>query len=179
LTSEAHKTISQLSKGYRQRLGLAKALLHDPEVLILDEPTTGLDPNQLVEIRELIKSFGKNKTIFLSTHIMQEVEAICDRVIIINKGQLVTDASLSDLKSNQDQLIEVEFDYRVEDVLLKRLPNVKNAKNTFGMTWEVTFDTKEDMRSVIFDFASTNELKILKLDTKNFTLESIFRELTA
>jgi ABC-2 type transport system ATP-binding protein len=179
LTSEAHKTISQLSKGYRQRLGLAKALLHDPEVLILDEPTTGLDPNQLVEIRELIKSFGENKTIFLSTHIMQEVEAICDRVIIINKGQLVTDASLSDLKSNQDQLIEVEFDYRVEDVLLKRLPNVKNAKNTFGMTWEVTFDTKEDMRSVIFDFASTNELKILKLDTKNFTLESIFRELTA
>ena len=179
LTSEAHKTISQLSKGYRQRLGLAKALLHDPEVLILDEPTTGLDPNQLVEIRELIKSFGENKTIFLSTHIMQEVEAICDRVIIINKGQLVTDASLSDLKSNQDQLIEVEFDYRVEDVLLKRLPNVKNAKNTFGMTWEITFDTKEDMRSVIFDFAATNELKILKLDAKNFTLESIFRELTA
>ena len=179
LTSEAHKTISQLSKGYRQRLGLAKALLHDPEVLILDEPTTGLDPNQLVEIRELIKSFGKDKTIFLSTHIMQEVEAICDRVIIINKGKLVIDKSLAELKSNQEQLIEVEFDYRVEDVLLKRLPNVKNAKNTFGMTWEVTFDTKEDMRSVIFDFAATNELKILKLDTKNFTLESIFRELTA
>ena len=179
LTSEAHKTIRQLSKGYRQRLGLAKALLHDPEVLILDEPTTGLDPNQLVEIRELIKSFGKNKTIFLSTHIMQEVEAICDRVIIINKGKLVIDKSLAELKSNQEQLIEVEFDYRVEDVLLKRLPNVKNAKNTFGMTWEVTFDTKEDMRSVIFDFAATNELKILKLDTKNFTLESIFRELTA
>lgn len=179
LTSEAHKTISQLSKGYRQRLGLAKALLHDPEVLILDEPTTGLDPNQLVEIRELIKSFGKDKTIFLSTHIMQEVEAICDRVIIINKGKLVIDKSLAELKSNQEQLIEVEFDYRVEDVLLKRLPNVKNAKNTFGMTWEVTFDTKEDMRSVIFDFAATNELKILKLDAKNFTLESIFRELTA
>jgi ABC-2 type transport system ATP-binding protein len=179
LTSEAHKTIRQLSKGYRQRLGLAKALLHDPEVLILDEPTTGLDPNQLVEIRELIKSFGKNKTIFLSTHIMQEVEAICDRVIIINKGKLVIDKSLAELKSNQEQLIEVEFDYRVEDVLLKRLPNVKNAKNTFGMTWEVTFDTKEDMRSVIFDFAAANELKILKLDTKNFTLESIFRELTA
>jgi ABC-2 type transport system ATP-binding protein len=179
LTSEAHKTIRQLSKGYRQRLGLAKALLHDPEVLILDEPTTGLDPNQLVEIRELIKSFGKDKTIFLSTHIMQEVEAICDRVIIINKGKLVIDKSLAELKSNQEQLIEVEFDYRVEDVLLKRLPNVKNAKNTFGMTWEVTFDTKEDMRSVIFDFAAANELKILKLDTKNFTLESIFRELTA
>jgi ABC-2 type transport system ATP-binding protein len=91
----------------------------------------------------------------------------------------VIDKSLAELKSNQEQLIEVEFDYRVEDVLLKRLPNVKNAKNTFGMTWEVTFDTKEDMRSVIFDFAAANELKILKLDTKNFTLESIFRELTA
>jgi ABC-2 type transport system ATP-binding protein len=179
LTPEAHKTVGQLSKGYRQRLGLAKALLHNPDVLILDEPTTGLDPNQLVEIRELIKSFGKEKTIFLSTHIMQEVEAICDRVIIINKGKLVLDNKLSELKSNQDQLIEVEFDYRVEDVLLKRLPNVLNAKNTFGMTWEITFKTKEDMRSALFDFAATNELKILKLDTKNFTLENIFRELTA
>ncbi len=179
LTPEAHKKINQLSKGYRQRLGLANALLHNPDVLILDEPTTGLDPNQLVEIRELIKSFGKEKTIFLSTHIMQEVEAICDRVIIINKGKLVIDTSLSDLKSNQEQLIEVEFDYRVEDILLKRLPHVKEAKNTFGMTWEITFNTKEDMRSAIFDFASINELKILKLDSKNSSLEEMFRELTA
>lgn len=179
LTPEAHKKINQLSKGYRQRLGLANALLHNPDVLILDEPTTGLDPNQLVEIRELIKSFGKEKTIFLSTHIMQEVEAICDRVIIINKGKLVIDTSLSDLKSNQEQLIEVEFDYRIEDILLKRLPHVKEAKNTFGMTWEITFNTKEDMRSAIFDFASINELKILKLDSKNSSLEEMFRELTA
>lgn len=178
LTPEAHKRINQLSKGYRQRIGLANAMLHNPDVLILDEPTTGLDPNQLVEIRELIKSFGKEKTIFLSTHIMQEVEAICDRVIIINKGELVIDTPLSELKSNQEQLIEVEFDFRIEDQLLKRLPNVTAAKNTFGMTWEITFDTKEDMRSLIFDFAKENELKILKLDTKNATLENLFRELT-
>ena len=179
LTIEAHKKINQLSKGYRQRVGLANALLHNPDVLILDEPTTGLDPNQLVEIRQMIKNIGKEKTIFLSTHIMQEVEAICDRVIIINKGELVIDTPLSELKNNQEQLIEVEFDYRVEDQLIKRLPNVTSAKNTFGMTWEITFDTKEDMRSVIFDFAAANELKILKLDTKNINLETMFRELTA
>ncbi|MGB1268237.1 MAG: gliding motility-associated ABC transporter ATP-binding subunit GldA [Flavobacteriaceae bacterium] len=179
LTNEAHKKIEQLSKGYRQRVGLANALLHNPDVLILDEPTTGLDPNQLVEVRELIKSVGKEKTIFLSTHIMQEVEAICDRVIIINKGELVIDTPLSELKSNQEQLIEVEFDYRVEDVLIKRLPHVKTAKNTFGMTWEISFDTNEDMRALIFDFAAENKLKILKLDTKNTTLENMFRELTS
>ena len=178
LTHEAHKKINQLSKGYRQRVGLANALLHNPDVLILDEPTTGLDPNQLVEIRELIKSVGKEKTIFLSTHIMQEVEAICDRVIIINKGELVIDTPLSELKNNQEQLIEVEFDYRIEDVLLKRLPNVTTVKNTFGMTWEISFNTKDDMRSLIFDFAAENKLKILKLDTKNTTLEKMFRELT-
>ena len=110
---------------------------------------------------------------------MQEVEAICDRVIIINKGELVIDTPLSELKNNQEQLIEVEFDYRIEDVLLKCLPNVTTAKNTFGMTWEISFNTKEDMRSLIFDFAAENELKILKLDTKNTTLEKMFRELTA
>ena len=178
LTTESHKKINQLSKGYRQRVGLANALLHNPDVLILDEPTTGLDPNQLVEIRELIKSFGKDKTVLLSTHIMQEDEAISDRVIIINKGELVIDTPLSELKSNQEQLIEVEFDFRIEDQLLKRLPNVTDAKNTFGMTWEITFDTKEDMRALIFDFAKENELRILKLDTKNTTLETLFRELT-
>lgn len=179
LTPEAHKKINQLSKGYRQRVGLANALLHNPDVLILDEPTTGLDPNQLVEIRELIKNVGKEKTVFLSTHIMQEVEAICDRVIIINKGELVADSTLAELKKDQQQIIEVEFDYRVEEVLMKRIENVIEAKNTFGMTWELTFDTQEDMRATIFDFASKNELKILKLDTKNNSLESLFRELTA
>ncbi|MDH3699347.1 MAG: ATP-binding cassette domain-containing protein, partial [Flavobacteriaceae bacterium] len=114
LLPEAHKKIHQLSKGYKQRVGLAAALLHDPEVLILDEPTTGLDPNQLIEIRKLIREIGKNKTILLSTHILKEVEAVCDRVIIINKGKLVADSSLKSLREEQEQRIEVEFDYRVE-----------------------------------------------------------------
>lgn len=178
LTSEAHKKISKLSKGYRQRVGLANALLHNPDVLILDEPTTGLDPNQLLEIRELIRSIGKEKTIFLSTHIMQEVEAICDRVIIINKGKLIIDKSLSELKNNQQQTIEVEFDYQIEEVFLNRLPNAIAAKNTYGMTWEITFDTTEDRRSTLFDFAKTHELKTLKLNTKNKNLESLFIEVT-
>jgi ABC-2 type transport system ATP-binding protein len=178
LTPEAHKKIGQLSKGYRQRVGLANALLHDPEVLILDEPTTGLDPNQLVEIRHLIKSLGKEKTVFLSTHIMQEVEAICDRVIIINKGEIVADKKLSDLKANQEQIIEVEFDYRVEDVLMNRLKHIQNVKNTHDFIYELTFSTKEDMRPMVFDFAHDNGLKILRLNQKNKNLESLFRELT-
>ena len=132
LSSEAHKKIEQLSKGYRQRVGLATALLHDPDVLILDEPTTGLDPNQLIEIRELIKNVGKEKTVLLSTHIMQEVEAICDRVIIINKGVLVLDKKLSELSSNGQQIVEVEFDYRVEEEALKQIPNVEKVENSIG-----------------------------------------------
>lgn len=178
LTPEAHKKIGQLSKGFRQRVGLANALLHDPEVLILDEPTTGLDPNQLVEIRHLIKSLGKEKTVFLSTHIMQEVEAICDRVIIINKGEIVADKKLSDLKANQEQIIEVEFDYRVEDILMNRLKHIQDVKNTHDFIYELTFSTKEDMRPMVFDFAHDNGLKILRLNQKNKNLESLFRELT-
>nr|HMQ44377.1 ATP-binding cassette domain-containing protein [Mariniflexile sp.] len=115
LTTEAHKKIGQLSKGYRQRVGLANALLHNPDVLILDEPTTGLDPNQLIEIRNLIKTIGKTKTVFLSTHIMQEVEAMCDRVIIINKGEIVADKKLKELRESKEQVVIVEFDFRVED----------------------------------------------------------------
>ena len=130
LLPEANKKIGALSKGYRQRVGLASALLHNPDVLILDEPTTGLDPNQLVDIRQLIKTSGVDKTVFLSTHIMQEVEAICDRVIIINNGEIVADESLSDLRKNQKQIIEVEFDYRVETVAIERMPNLTSAKNT-------------------------------------------------
>lgn len=179
LTPEAHKKIGQLSKGYRQRVGLATALLHNPEVLILDEPTTGLDPNQLVDIRNLIKNVGKEKTVFLSTHIMQEVEAMCDRVIIINKGKIVADKKLKDLKADQAQIIEVEFDYRVEDVLLNKLKHVSSVKNTHDFIYELTFSTKEDMRSMVFDFAHDNGLKILQLNQKNMNLESLFRELTA
>lgn len=178
LKPEAHKKISQLSKGYRQRVGLANALLHNPDVLILDEPTTGLDPNQLVDIRNLIKNIGKEKTVFLSTHIMQEVEAMCDRVIIINKGEVVADKYLKDLRDGQEQIVIVEFDFRVEDAFLLRLPKVKSVKNTYGFVYEITFSTKEDMRSHVFDFAHDNELKILQLNQKNASLESLFHELT-
>jgi len=178
LKPEAHKKIGQLSKGYRQRVGLANALLHNPEVLILDEPTTGLDPNQLVEIRSLIKSIGKEKTIFLSTHIMQEVEAMCDRVIIINNGKIVADKYLKDLRKGQKQIVVVEFDYRVEDVFLLKLPNVTEVRNTHDFIYEITFSTDDDMRSHVFDFAHDNKLKILQLNQKNTSLESLFRELT-
>ncbi len=178
LTPEAHKKIGLLSKGYRQRVGLAAALLHDPEVLILDEPTTGLDPNQLLEIRKLIREIGKEKTILLSTHIMKEVEAVCDRVLIINNGVLVADKKLSELREEGEQIIEVEFDYRIEEALLQKLPYVVKVKNTGGFVYEVTFNTSVDMRPVLFDFAHDNELKTLQLSRKNKNLESLFTELT-
>ncbi|MFY0713829.1 gliding motility-associated ABC transporter ATP-binding subunit GldA [Seonamhaeicola sp. NFXS20] len=178
LTPEAHKKIGQLSKGYRQRVGLATALLHNPDVLILDEPTTGLDPNQLVDIRNLIKSVGKTKTVFLSTHIMQEVEAMCDRVIIINKGEIVADKKLSELKEEKEQVVIVEFDFRVENAFLKQLPKVKTVENTHDFVYEITFNTSEDMRSYVFDFAHDNQLKILQLNQKNTSLETLFRDLT-
>lgn len=178
LASEANKKISQLSKGYRQRVGLATALLHDPEVLILDEPTTGLDPNQLIEIRELIKSVGKQKTVLLSTHIMQEVEAICDRVIIINKGCIVLDKKLSELNADKRQIVEVEFDYRVETIALEKLPKVEKVLNPNGFVYHIYFNTSDDMRSKVFDFAHDSGLKILQLHQKNTTLEKLFIELT-
>lgn len=179
LAPEVHKKIGQLSKGYRQRVGLANALLHNPDVLILDEPTTGLDPNQLVDIRNLIKDIGKTKTVFLSTHIMQEVEAICDRVIIINKGEIVADKQLKDLRNEKEQTVIVEFDYRVEDAFLLKLPHVSNVINTHDFIYEITFKTSKDMRSYVFDFAHDNQLKILQLNQKNASLESLFRELTS
>lgn len=178
LTPEAHKKISELSKGYRQRVGLATALLHDPEVLILDEPTTGLDPNQIVEIRDLIRNIGKNKTVFLSTHIMQEVEAICDRIIIIDNGKIVTDKKLKNISESKQQVIEVEFDLRVEEQLLRTLPELISAVNVHDMTWELTFSTNKDMRPALFDFAQQNGLKTLQLNQKNKNLEAVFREMT-
>tara|TARA_R100000789_G_scaffold94511_1_gene94348 strand:- start:33 stop:659 length:627 start_codon:yes stop_codon:yes gene_type:complete len=179
LSPEAHKKIGLLSKGYRQRVGLAAALLHDPEVLILDEPTTGLDPNQLIEIRKLIREIGKEKTILLSTHIMKEVEAVCDRVIIINKGKLVADKKLEEIREAEEQIIEVEFDYRVEEQLLQQMPNVSKVKNTGGFVYEITFTTSKDMRPKVFDFAHDNKLKTLQLSRKNKNLESLFTELTS
>ncbi len=179
LTPESHKKIGQLSKGYRQRVGLACALLHDPEVLILDEPTTGLDPNQLVEIRELIKNVGKNKTVFLSTHIMQEVEAICDRILIINKGELVEDKSISNLKQKTiEQLIEVEFDKAIEKESIQ-ISSLLLANKVSENVWELTFESETDMRSQVFDFAQNNNLKILQLNLKSKNLEQIFREKTS
>jgi ABC-2 type transport system ATP-binding protein len=179
LSSESHKKISQLSKGYRQRVGLANALLHNPDVLILDEPTTGLDPNQLMEIRNVIKNVGKDKTVFLSTHIMQEVEAICDRVIIIDKGQIVADKKLDKLISaDAEQVIEVEFDYKIEEQVIAKLENLTSYKNTHDMTWELTFVADKDMRPAIFDFANENGLKTLQLNQKNKNLEAVFREIT-
>ena len=179
LSSESHKKIGQLSKGYRQRVGLANALLHNPDVLILDEPTTGLDPNQLVEIRNVIKNVGKDKTVFLSTHIMQEVEAICDRVIIINNGKIVTDKKLDKLISeDKEQIIEVEFDYKIEEEAIGKIPHLKSFRNLHDMTWELIFLTDKDMRPAVFDFATANGLKTLQLNQKNKNLESLFREMT-
>ncbi|MES2748184.1 MAG: gliding motility-associated ABC transporter ATP-binding subunit GldA [Bacteroidota bacterium] len=179
LTPESHKKIGQLSKGFRQRVGLATALLHNPDVLILDEPTTGLDPNQLVEIRNVIKNVGKNKTVFLSTHIMQEVEAICDRVIIIDNGKIVTDKKLNKLVSEiQEQVIEVEFDKAVDATLLAALTDLKSHKNMHDNVWELVFETENDARLTVFDFANDNGLKTLQLKLKSKNLEEIFREKT-
>jgi len=177
LTPESHKKIKQLSKGYRQRVGLAAALLHNPDVLILDEPTTGLDPNQLIEIRSLIKEIGKNKTVLFSTHIMQEVDAICDRVILINNGQIIADENLIELKKNQEQVVEVEFDFKIEKQFVERIPNLKSADNVHDTSWLLVFNTTKDMRPAVFDFAQDNGLKTLKLNTKNKNLESLFQEL--
>ena len=179
LIPEMHKKISQLSKGYQQRVGLAAALIHNPDVLILDEPTTGLDPNKLQEIRTLLKKLGKEKTILFSTHIMQEVEAVCDRVIIIKKGELLIDASIEELKEGNEQSIEVTFDYKIEEQFIQRLPNIRSYKNNFDNTWYLTFNSSKDMRGIIFDFAQENGLKILELNSKNQSLEALFAELTA
>jgi ABC-2 type transport system ATP-binding protein len=178
LTPESHKKIGQLSKGYRQRVGLATALLHNPDVLILDEPTTGLDPNQLVEIRRVIRNAGKDKTVFLSTHILQEVEAICDRVIIIDNGKIVTDKKLDKLVSETEQLVEVEFNAPITEAAIASISNVVSYKNIQGNLWEITFASDNDMRPAVFDFANANGLKILSIGQKNKNLETVFREMT-
>ncbi len=178
LKPEAHKRIHQLSKGYQQRVGIAAAILHNPSVLILDEPTTGLDPNQLVEIRELIKELGKDKTVLFSTHIMQEVEAVCDRVIIIKKGELVIDKKLNELQNNNQQIIKVTFDKLITQELLSVIKLIDTITSLKENTWQLTFTSSEDMRSQIFDFAKENHLKILELTAQNKNLETLFKELT-
>jgi len=178
LIEHQNKLIKNLSKGYKQRVGLAAALIHNPEFLILDEPTTGLDPNQLIEIRKLIKSIGQEKTIFLSTHILQEVEALCDRVVILHKGTIVLDCPLKDLANQNQQIVKVSFDFRVELEALNRLKNVKHVVNTHDFDYEIYFETANDQRPVVFDFAHDNGLKILNLQHKIENLEKKFYELT-
>ena len=178
VTSEAHKKINQLSKGYQQRVGIAAAILHNPKVLILDEPTTGLDPNQLIEIRALIQQLGKDKTVLFSTHIMQEVEAICDRVIIINKGQIVQDSKLAELQDKQQQNINIVFDSKVTSSKMNQLKNLISLKNIENNTWLLSFTNDEDMRPKLFDFAKENKVKILELTAHNKNLETLFREFT-
>jgi ABC-2 type transport system ATP-binding protein len=178
LTTEANKKINQLSKGYQQRVGLAAAILHNPKVLILDEPTTGLDPNQLIEIRELIKELGKEKTVLFSTHIMQEVEAVCDRVIIIKKGAVLVDKKLSEIHNNAQQIIEVIFNSAVDKSIFNTIANLIFIASISENSWQLTFNTSEDMRSKIFDFAQENKLKIIGLTAQNKNLETLFREVT-
>lgn len=177
---EQHKKIRALSKGYRQRVGLAQALIHDPSILILDEPTTGLDPNQLEEIRALIRTISKEKTVILSSHIMQEVEAVCNRVIILNRGKIVTDGGISEVKSgnlNKKQLVLCEFNSTVSKDELLTIPNVKNATLMEGL-WEIESNSKEDIRPAIFDFAVKNQLTLLTLQEKRQNLENVFQQLT-
>ena len=175
---ENHK-IENLSKGYKQRVGLAASIIHDPELLILDEPTTGLDPNQIIEIRELIKKLGEDKIVIFSTHILQEVEALCTRVVLLHKGEIVLDSPIENLRNSDKQIIKVTFDYRIETEALAKLSFVQNVKNTFDFEYEISFKTDIDQRGKVFDFAHDNDLKILNLQQKNETLEEMFKSLTS
>lgn len=179
LEVEQNKKIGMLSKGYRQRVGLAQAIIHDPEVLILDEPTSGLDPNQLVEIRELIRQIGKEKTVMLSTHIMQEVEAICDRVIIIKRGKIVADSKASELQYDEGhQVVFVEFEGTVTRNQLMKVAEISQAENVSGSSWLIQSNGNVDLRKVIATFAQQNNLLVLTLRKEEKTLEEVFKELT-
>lgn len=177
LTQEQAKKIGALSKGYRQRVGLAQAMIHDPEVLILDEPTTGLDPNQIVEIRQLIRQIGKTKTVLFSTHIMQEVQAICDRAIIISKGSIVADAPISQLtENNTGFILEVEFDKPTDKKWILDIKHVNSASNTFQNKWEIR--SEKDIRSELFKIAVEKGLTVLTIHQKESNLEQVFQMLT-
>ncbi len=179
LTPESKKKIGQLSKGYKQRVGLAAALIHDPEVLILDEPTSGLDPNQIIEIREVIKKQGQDKTVLFSSHILQEVEAICDRVIIINKGNLVADDTLTNLrKSASGEVVSVSFKETVDRVLLDKLPAVKEIIKNEANNWQLATHDSDQLRKQILALALQHNLNIVSLQSENQSLEDIFRSLT-
>jgi ABC-2 type transport system ATP-binding protein len=181
LAPEQKKKIGSLSKGYRQRVGLAQALIHNPDVLILDEPTTGLDPNQIVEIRNLIKYAGREKTIMLSTHIMQEVEAICDRVIIIDKGKIVADEPKSNIYSiikHPRQIVQVGFDKEISEPALQSIQNVVKVQQIRKDLWLIEAEGEEDIRPALFSFAVKNNLTVLSLQKEESNLEEVFRHLT-
>lgn len=180
LTREADKRIGQLSKGYKQRVGLAAALIHDPEVLILDEPTSGLDPNQIVEIREVIKKQGQDKTVLFSSHILQEVEAMCDRVIIIHKGNIVADDQLSTLrqKGKTKQVLRVEFKEPVEEAIIKAIKGVSAAASIQSRLFTIQCDDAEAVRKEILKFAIDKNLNIVSLQSENQSLEEVFKALT-
>jgi ABC-2 type transport system ATP-binding protein len=180
LTVEQNKKIESLSKGYRQRVGLAQALIHDPEVLILDEPTTGLDPNQLVEIRNLIKQISKNKTLVFSTHIMQEVQALCSRVIVINNGNIVADDELGNLKNTIKSFIKIvaEFTSEVDINGLLAINGVTNVRKTGNNTYELECGSDTDIRPDVFRFASSNNLSLIGLKQEEVTMENVFQNLT-
>ena len=179
LQAEQKKKIGALSKGYRQRVGLAQAMIHDPKVLIMDEPTTGLDPNQLEEIRALIRSLGREKTVLLSTHIMQEVEAICNKVIIIDKGAIVANDQTVNLRRGSTvQLITVEFDNVVTEVQLRSVQGVDHVRYMHSNIWQLTSATGADIRKEIFDFAVSNQLSVLTLNKEEQKMEDVFKELT-
>ena len=180
LRPESNKKTGQLSKGYKQRVGLAAALLHDPKILILDEPTTGLDPNQIVEIRQLIKELGKNKTVLFSSHILQEVESVCDRVIIINKGKIVADDTLTHLQSSNinAHIILVEFGSKANLALLQNLPLVDEVQENQNQ-YQLQTSDPEKVKKLLLEFSLQNNLDILSLKTKSKSLEEVFRNLTA
>jgi len=180
LTIERKKKIGALSKGYRQRVGLAQAMIHDPEVLILDEPTTGLDPNQIVEIRNLIKSIGENRTVMLSTHLMQEVEAICDQVMIINRGNIVANDKAENLRAYQNkQMIRIEFDKAVAPNMLKTIAGVTDIERINDSTWLLGSASDKDVRQAVFAFAVEKELSVLTIQKEEKRMEDIFKKLTS
>lgn len=176
---EQNKQIGQLSKGYRQRVGLAQALLHDPSVLILDEPTTGLDPNQIQEVRDLIKSVSIGKTVLFSTHIMQEVEAVCDRAIVINKGKIVADGSIAALQKNtSQQVIEVEFASKVPDALLHSFNKSVSIKNIGGYRYQLKASNQEDIRPKFMNFVTEHSLNLIGISEVQCSMEDVFTSLT-
>ncbi len=180
LEREQRKPIGALSKGYRQRVGLAQAMLHDPKVLILDEPTSGLDPNQLVEIRGLIKELGKEKTVIFSTHIMQEVQAVCDRVLIINRGKIVADDPIEQLQNRiqGETAVTVQFKQAVNKDNLAKIKHVRQVVDLGKNRWQLRAGLKQDIREDVFEFAVSNKLTLLEMHKEDVSVEEVFRKLT-